>query len=149
LCIPEEPPEGCPSQGCSNCDRDQLGKTFCNSEDNVQGCFLALHPVCGLTCRSVVIQDCAETGCESIPDGAKCVDYGWDAWCLEFSCEACGADGSESGYFCDGDDLVACVSLGMVEGHCPVECTCEMICQTEVMETCPDGCSEDGGAHCM
>jgi len=147
-CAPETPAQGCEGLECHQCAPEHMGRSFC-VEDVVYGCFLALHPVCGLTCQALQFEDCGSFGCRETALGASCVEgvFGPD-WCTEFDCADCGPSGEPGSLFCDGNEVVACTSLPMHDELCTGTCACEQICRRKVVASCDGKCVESGGAHC-
>jgi hypothetical protein len=149
LCLSDPAEPGCENLECLECESSQLSKTFCDG-NLVRGCFFALDQRCGLTCRSTVIVDCGPTGCLPIEGGAKCAEYGWGEWCDDYSCSLCGSPENINSLFCDGDSIAMCSSIDLVDEHCPgAGCDCDQICMTQPLVSCANGCSQEGGAHCL
>ncbi|NOZ87392.1 MAG: hypothetical protein GXP49_14200 [Deltaproteobacteria bacterium] len=147
LCMPKSPPAGCEGYACQNCPADRLGMTFCSGK-YVHACMIGLHPLCGLTCKLVSLQDCDQDGeCEDVQGGARCIGFGKNDWCKEYDCGNCGT--SPGSFSCDGQDVAACESVGITDDMCPAgRCDCKEICIRTVISTCTGKCDLEGGAHC-
>jgi hypothetical protein len=151
VCAPEQPLIGCEKQNCRQCE--QAGGTFCDpSEAEVLGCFLAVHPDCGLTCTIVSVARCdgEKSYCMDISGGAVCSIYQVDGdICSAFPCDTCPGDGPGS-LFCEANAVTTCASLAVEPGMCTTDaCSCDQACTRVVVEACPGACSSDGGAHCV
>jgi len=160
-CVDEDPPAGCENMSCQQCATAEVGQTVC-VDHRVEGCWVALHPQCGLTCQQVQVENCCETEpdvpcspepalCEQSEIGARCTPTYWGTgWCEEFPCSECGAGSTPGTAFCDGNELVVCNALTLDDWHCNDNpCSCDQICVRQVTATCDNGCSDDGGAHCI
>jgi hypothetical protein len=148
-CVAETPPGGCEGLDCRQCGPEQVGRSYCE-ENGVAGCFLALHPVCGLTCRELRFEDCGAVDCVETDKGARCAEGVFQVGpCDERDCAACGPPGKAGGVFCDGNEVVACTSLPAWDALCPGACECEEICLREVVAACDGACVETGGARCQ
>ena len=145
-CVSETPIQGCEGFGCSTCDEQQLGATFCDGHV-LRGCFLALQPLCGVTCESIAVQDCSTGACEVVDTGARCKDPNGPNGnpCVDYDCNACNDRLQPDGSVCDGRQVLECPAL-------PFPGTdCDHICEI-LSHACPDGwtCNEtDGGAACV
>lgn len=151
VCTPEQPLAGCQEQNCRRCE--QAGGTFCNpSETEVLGCFLAVHPECGLTCAIVSVARCEEENshCMVMSGGAICSIYQVDGdICSAFPCEACPGEGPGS-LFCEANAVTTCAAVSVEPGMCESgHCSCDQACTRVELEACPASCSPDGGAHCL
>ena len=148
-CVPEEPIPGCEGRDCRQCK--QVGATFCDeAEEAVLGCFLSVHPICGLTCSVISVEVCSqeENVCEPVEGGARCTvpEYDGDI-CGFHPCSECPA--SPGSLYCQDDDLSTCASVSVTPQMCSaVPCECTQVCIPTVVESCPGTCSPDGGAHC-
>jgi len=148
-CVPEEPIPGCEGRDCRQCK--QVGSTFCDEEEGaVLGCFLAVHPTCGLTCSVIEVEACTaqDSVCEPLVGGARCTfpEYDGDI-CGLHPCEACPA--VPGSLYCRDDDLWTCASVSVLPEMCPAgPCTCTQVCIPTLSQECPGSCSMDGGAHC-
>jgi hypothetical protein len=144
LCVSAIPAVGCEHQGCEDCDLDQFRSTYCDG-NAIRGCFLATHPRCGLTCFSLIANDCGTQRCvETEREGARCEEQVFSTSpCLSMPCSLC-----ESGpgtFFCDGNDLSVCVSLPTNDLYCGDQpCACPEICSRQAVRSC-DRCVEAAG----
>jgi hypothetical protein len=146
ICVPAAPPAGCESQGCRDCDLSQLGNTFCDG-NRVRGWFLALHPRCGLTCRSILVTDCTPDTCEIFDGTARCAGVANHASpCAALSCSQCGA--APGSFFCDGTKLAVCASLPIDDVTCGGACGCRQVCSREVVRSCTSCVVESSGPSC-
>jgi hypothetical protein len=146
LCVPATPPAGCEGQGCRAADMDQLGHTFCDG-DTVRGWFMATNPRCGLTCQSVVVQDCSPGVCEAKDGNARCNVFTLSTPCDTLPCEGCGtAPGS---FFCDGPKLTACVAMPASEAVCLGSCPCTHLCYRQVVKDCGSCVVGADGPSCL
>lgn len=137
LCLPSTPPSGCEQTGCDGCTLDELNRMFCDG-DSLAGCFLALHPTCGLSCTRAVIQGCGKDKCIADAGVAHCaVPMGLDP-CLQFSCAGC----PPQGFTCSGTAIVACEAVAVGEVDCPA------YCRRREVRQCAQACTADGGVHC-
>jgi len=148
-CQSADPEEGCEACGCAGSGVASLGRTRCE-DDTVRGCFLALHPTCGLVCHDLLVEVCDDRPCVAGADGAVCQPgRGGPEPCATFPCGACepAAPGATA---CDGDAVVACVTLPTWDGLCLGPCECDRLCRRDVLASCPNGCVEDdAGARCV
>ena len=139
-CVPETQEAGCEEHGCGEWAKQRIGKTFCEDE-NVHSCLFAFHHQCGLTCKSVLIQDCENNGCLEEESGVptRCEHYGWEDPCVTYDCSACGEN--IGGFFCQGSDLIACVSMSIETVYCGGgSCSCEDICNLEIIQQDSPSC---------
>jgi hypothetical protein len=133
MCISATPAAGCENQGCHECT--DLGSTYCDG-NKVRGCFLAIHPQCGLTCRSLTVTDCDQLGCVVKDGAAQCGTAAlYMGPCVDMDCAKCGV-GLPGSFFCDGNSLAVCVALPTTHVSCNGECNCSQICVPEVVATC-------------
>jgi hypothetical protein len=147
ICVSITPPAGCEGQGCYDCNFDELGKTYCDGH-LIRGWFLATHPQCGLTCRSLIAKDCGMVSCvveEGIVQCQKVAFYSDP--CVSMACSLC--DHDPGSFFCDGSNLSVCASLPTTHLDCGgTACKCSEICSRQTVRSC-DGCSEtNGGPSC-
>lgn len=137
-CLPDPLPPVCAALGCAACGPDRVGRTWCG-EDGVQGCFLAVHPECGLVCHAVLLAECPAPACEEGADGARCAVFGGDP-CGEHPCAGC-PDGAAPGEpACAGATVVVCATLAARDELCGGACACDRWCAPVPVETCPAGC---------
>lgn len=151
LCLPEQPPAGCEDLSCRDCER--AGGSYCDpTGEIVLGCFLAVHPACGLSCNLIEMQRCEDPGshCEASAEGAWCTDSQVDGdICSQYPCALCPGDGPGD-LVCDADAVQTCATVVVTADMCEqAPCSCEQACTQVVVETCPEGCSMDNGAHCL
>jgi hypothetical protein len=140
-CISKTPLDGCADVGCDNCLNNHIGKTYCH-ELNVYGCFLALHPQCGLSCHTVEVENCLGQGCLTSENGAECISSSVQNICLDFDCSACSAPLGIGEFSCVDNKVTACTTL---HSNHPV---CSEICHLEIIEECSGSCVDSGGSHC-
>jgi hypothetical protein len=142
MCTTEAPLEGCKNDGCLDCEISQLGQTFCEDK-GIHGCFLGIHPVCGLTCSSSVVQACGYAGCMD-SGGSTCNSQPIVDPCVEFSCSACPNPGVPMEHQCENSHRVVGCLVAAFAGD-----SCNSICQTVSWECSePSSCVEENAAHC-
>lgn len=143
LCVSYPPTEVCASQGCAECGPDILGKTYCNG-NQLLGCFIALHPECGITCELVLVSDCGPDGCRGDVGDADCTT-GAASPCSERACEnVCGPAGIGPGEnTCVAEQFATCLSLPFNTGECKDACQL-------ATQACPEPsvCVDDGVPTC-
>ena len=114
-------------------------------------CFLAVHPLCGLTCRQAKVEDCSEDEslCELIEGGARCTLSSYDGdICAKFPCDECSGD--PGSFTCAGKGVMACAKTSVSPNMCNSgPCSCTEACIYTEIETCSGACSEENGAHCV
>lgn len=147
MCLPEVSIVGCEDKRCSTCTQAQLGGSWCG-ESEIQGCFFALHPLCGLSCQVNTILDCDPLDCIQNPFGPTCegVDGpdGGTGTYYEINCDMCPQGVAPGESACAGNSIETC---WMANEWCP---DCDDICYLEIID-CPAGwtCDDENGAVCM
>jgi hypothetical protein len=140
-CLSSVPPLGCEEFNCSECDPTQVKHPYCH-EDQVIGCFMALHVQCGVVCRQVQVEDCYPGECVQEDSlSAMCKQPQTDNTpCDMFSCENCPGEEPGTGACDTPDRLIKC----LVSPY-PGAIECENLC-TLITQDCPEGqqCQEDG-----
>lgn len=119
----------------------------------MRGCYLGLHPVCGVTCRSLAVVDCGKLGCMEAGGVAACGqldDMPIDVdLCGMFPCSIC-PDGPGS-FFCSGNDVAMCAALPITTATCGKPCGCAQLCVVEPVQSCSRCATTNavGGAACI
>lgn len=150
VCVSEESLQECTENDCRQCE--QVGGTFCDDEHgSVMGCFLSVHPVCGLSCTVVPVEVCSYEGsvCELVEGGAHCTisEYDGDI-CGSYPCSDCPAQ--PGSLYCRDDDLSTCATVSVAPMMCAdAECSCSEACIPLSVLSCVESCSMLGGAHCL
>lgn len=143
MCTDEIRMEGCESVGCQDCDMGQLGQTFCQGR-SMHACFLGVHPMCGLSCSSMVVQPCGDAGCMD-SGGSVCNSPSSNDPCVDFACSLCPNPAAPNEVACGGtDQVVGCVTASFAGG------SCNSICETVSWEcSALSVCVEQDGARCV
>ena len=121
-CVEEEPPVGCEHRDCSTCEAGNIGRTYCES-DTIRGCLVALDPVCGLVCQSVLITRCEPDTCEVTQGVVTCTEWTDNApQCSAYRCEFCPEPTDPQKSSCRDDQVVMCLSMESPDSFCPDLC---------------------------
>ena len=136
-CLDTTPPAGCGAVGCRDCADAPFGTTFCTEESDVAGCFIAIDPVCGLYCQSVVLDACGEDTCEmnDAATAATCEatrgEFFTAEMCQEFPCDDCAGPGEVSE--CVDGTVTACLRFPIPESD---TAPCAALCVSQPFAGC-------------
>jgi len=140
-CISSRPEPGCATVGCSVCESPPYGSTVCNTHNAVEGCFIALDPLCGIYCRAIEIEPCGESTCIEETAGAHCETSRTDPfeqWCSLYSCDETCTANPPAAASCDDGEAHACVRMALPERACTSDetCTCDALCRPLTLGSC-------------
>jgi hypothetical protein len=139
LCVPKSA-TGCEGWSCDGCPGRTVGGAFCQGND-LHGCVLSAHPVCGLACKQVLLQACKS--CSEAGGEAQCELDGTSSLCDLLPCGSCPPGSTE----CRDVAIISACFLAAYSGP-----TCKAICRAEPIATCGSGQScvgQSGTATCL